>query len=125
MKSVLLSIIPIICIMVFVTITENDAVPSFTQYNEYFRIVNMVSIGYIVFRTLSNTDIKNRKILFLIPLGFITLFSSQFVRFLFTIEPETLTLLFSGILKIIALTIILFALTRDSKKKENKELRDG
>lgn len=123
-KLVSLSLVSVIFLLFIVTSLESFGILSFKQYNEYFRIINMISIGYIVFRTLSNLDIKNRKILFLIPLGFIILLSSQFARFLFTIEPTALTLELSGILKIIALATIIFALTRNSKKTENMEIKD-
>ena len=122
-KSMLLSLTPIISILLLVISIENIGMPPFQQYNEYFRIVNIISIGYIVFRTFSNSEIKNRKELILIPLGFAVLFSSQLVRFLFTIDPIILTLELSGIMKIIALAIIIFTLTRDSKKTENTELK--
>ncbi|NOS61824.1 MAG: hypothetical protein HOO66_02120, partial [Nitrosarchaeum sp.] len=112
-------------LLLLVTVIENIGIPPFQQYNEYFRIINMISIGYVVFRTFSNSTIKNRKELILLPLGFVVLLSSQFVRFLFTIDPIILTLELSGILKIIALAIIIFILTRDSKKTENMELEHG
>jgi len=124
-KSIFLSLVPIICVLIFIPLSENIGIPSFQQYNEYFRIINMVSIGYILFRTFNTLELKTRKILFLIPLGFTILFLSQFTRFLFAIDPVTLTITLSGIMKIIALTIILFALTRDSKKTKDMELKDG
>ena len=124
-KSMLLSVIPVISLLLLVTVIENIGIPPFQQYNEYFRVVNMISIGYVVFRTFRNSTIKNRKELILLPLGFVVLLSSQFVRFLFTIDPIILTLELSGILKIIALAIIIFILTRDSKKTENMELKYG
>lgn len=121
-KSVLLSLIPIISILLLVISIESIEILRFQQYNEYFRIVNIISIGYVVFSTFSNSEIKNRKLI-LIPLGFAVLLSSQFIRFLFTIDPTILTLELSGILKIIALAIIIFTLTRNSKKPENMELK--
>ena len=124
-KSMLLSLIPVISLLLLVTVIENIGIPPFQQYNEYFRVVNMISIGYVVFRTFSNPTIKTRKELILLPLGFVILLSSQFIRFLFTIDPIILTLELSGILKIIALAIIIFILTRDSKKTENMELKYG
>jgi hypothetical protein len=120
-KSLLLSLIPIVSILLFIVSAESIGMPRFQQYNEYFRIVNMASIGYIVFSTFSNSELRNRKLI-LIPLGFTILLLSQFTRFLFTIDPVILTLELSGILKIIALTIIIFTLTRNSKKPENMEL---
>jgi len=121
-KSMLLSLIPIISILLLAISVENIGFPRFQQYNEYFTIVNMISIGYVVFSTFSNSEIRNRKLI-LIPLGFAVLLLSQFTRFLFTIDPTFLTLESSGILKIIALAIIIFTLTRNSKKTENMELK--
>jgi len=124
-KSTLLSLIPIISLLLLVTVIENLEIPQFQQYNEYFRIVNIISIGYVMFRTFSNSEIRNRKELILLPLGFAVLLLSQFVRFLFTVDPDVLTLHLSGVLKIIALVIIIFALAKDSKKTENMELKYG
>jgi hypothetical protein len=124
-KSILLSFIPIISISLLVISLENIVIPPFQQYNEYFRIVNIISIGYVVFRTFSNSELRNRKELFLIPIGFTVLFLSQFSRFLFAIDPIILTLELSGILKIIALVTIIFALVKDSTKIQNMELKDG
>ena len=124
-KSMLLSLIPIISLLLFITSLENVEMLSFQQYNEYFRIVNVIFISYVVFKTFGNSAIRNKKELILLPLGFLVLLLSQFVRFLFTIDPIILTLELSGILKIIALTIILFALTRDLIKTENIEVKYG
>lgn len=124
-KSTSLSFIPIISILLLVISIENIVIPPFQQYNEYFRIVNIISIGYVVFRTFSNSELRNRKELFLIPIGFIVLLLSQFSRFLFAVDPIILTLELSGILKIIALVTIIFALAKDSTKIQNMELKDG
>ena len=124
-KSMLLSLIPIISLLLFVTFLESVGMPPFQQYNEYFRIVNTISIGYVVFRTFDNSEIRNRKELILLPLGFVVLLSSQLVRLLFTIDPIILILELSGILKIIALATILFTLTRNSIKTENIEVKYG
>jgi len=118
-KSILLSLTPIISLLLFVIVTENIEIPLFQQYNEYFRIVNIISIGYVMFRTFNNSEIKNRKNLILIPLGFAILLLSQFIRFLFAIDPMFFTLELSGILKITALTIILFTLTQNWERTEN------
>lgn len=122
-KSILFSLIPIISLLLFVTSFESLGTFSFHHYNEYFRIVNMIFISYVVFRTFDNSEIRNRKELLLLPLGFAVLLLSQFVRFLFTIDPVILTLEISGILKIMALAIILFTLTRNLTKTENSEVK--
>lgn len=124
-KSMLLSLIPIISLLLFVTYLENVEMLSFQQYNEYFRIVNAIFLSYVVFKIFGNSAIRNRQELILLPLGFVVLLLSQLVRFLFTIDPTILTLELSGILKIIALAIILFTLTRDSIKTENIEVKYG
>lgn len=124
-KSMLLSLIPIISLLLFVTFFESDGMPPFQQYNEYFRIVNTISIAYVVFRTLDNSEIRNRKELILLPLGFVVLLSSQLVRLLFTVDPMILTLELSSILKIVALTTILFTLTRNLIKTENIKVKYG
>src|SRR5574342_198781 len=76
----------IICLIVVITgIQDNLIFPQFQKYNEYFRIVNMGLLGYVFFRTLENPDLKNRKALVLMPIGFGLLCLGQFERFLFAI----------------------------------------
>ncbi|MGQ0606724.1 MAG: hypothetical protein ACT4OD_07255 [Candidatus Nitrosotenuis sp.] len=122
-KSALLSFIPIVSLLTLVAVIENIGLPQFQQYNEYFRIVNMISIGYVLFKTFGNPEIKNRKELIILPLGFAVLFSSLFVRFLFTVDPMSLTLVLSGILKVIALGVIILTLTKETKNSKTMVLK--
>lgn len=123
-KSIFLSLVPIISILSLVVYIEILRIPEFQNYNEYFRIVNIISIGYVVFSTSSNFEIRKRKLI-LMPLGFVILLSSQFIRFLFAIEPTILALELSGIFKIVSLTLIIFTLSRNSNKPKNMELKYG
>jgi len=116
-KTALVSLFLIGLTIVIFGIQDTLIFPQFQRYNEYFRIANMVALGYVVFRTFDNSDLKNRKDLILMPLGFGILFLGQFERFLFAIDPASLTLITSGVLKVAGLGVIILALHRKTKSK--------
>ncbi len=117
-KTTMISLIPIGLSLIITGITDNSVLPDFQQYNEYFRIINLMSLGYIIFKIGSNPDLQNRIDLFLLPFGFGIVFLAQFIRLLFTVDPTSSTLIISIVLKIIGLGIIIFALARKLKNPE-------
>lgn len=117
-KITFISLIPIGLSLIVAGITDNSFLPDFHQYNEYFRIVNLVTLGYIILSISSSPDVQNRTELFLLPLGFGTLFLSQFVRLQFTVDPTSSALIMSTVLKIVGLGIIIFTLGRKLKSPQ-------
>lgn len=113
-KTALISLIPIGLSLV-VTGIGNSFLPDFHQYNEYFRILNLVALGYIILKIGSNPELQTRSDLFVLPVGFGIVFLSQYLRLLFTVDPTSVTLIISGVLKIAGLGIIIIALARKPK----------
>lgn len=116
-KTALVSLIPIGASLMIAGI-NNSFLPDFQHYNEYFRIANLAALGYIIFKIGTNPDLQTRTDLFLLPLGFCTIFLGQYLRLLFTIDPTSFTLVISSTLKIIGLGMILVALARKPKNPE-------
>lgn len=116
-RTTLSSLILVGTTIFLIGIENTQLIPRFQEYNEYFRIVNIIMLGYFVFRTMDDPDLRNRKYSILIPFGFTILFASEFQRFLFTIDPSSVPLVTSVVLNIAGLGVILFALYRKSKQK--------
>lgn len=116
-KTVLASLILVGMTILIIGLQNTQVFPKFQEYNEYFRIVNMIMLGYFVFRTIDNPELRNRKDWILMPFGFAILFAGQFQRFLFTIDPESIPLVASVVLKIAGLAVLLYALHRKSNQK--------
>lgn len=113
-KTALISLIPI-GLSLIITGVGNSFLPDFHQYNEYFRILNLIALGYIILKIGSNPELQTRSDLFVLPLGFAIVFLSQYLRLWFTVDPTSLTLIISGVLKIAGLGIIIIALARKPK----------
>lgn len=124
-QSVLGSLVAILVTASILTCValQANVLPSFEQYNEYFRITNLATIGYVVFFVMLNQDSdKNKQNVFIIA-GFVLLFLSQYVRLFFTIEPSFMTLYASSYVKVASVAIILIALLQSSKEPKNMEVR--
>lgn len=98
---------------------ENIQIPSFSHYNEYFRLANILAIGYATLSILLNKTSNNGINFSALALGFIGLLASQFTQLFFAIEPNALTLYASGLIKIGSFALILFTLTREPKTSKS------
>lgn len=121
-KLGMVSILPVLLVITYVLV-EQIEIPSFVSYNEYFRLANVLAVGYVIFSMLLNQRAKKRKQLNLLLLGFALLLASQGARLLFALEPESIALITSGLLKACSFAIILLALTKEPQKSQAVELK--
>jgi len=119
-KIAILSISPAILLTLYVFL-ENIQIPSFSYYNEYFRLANILAIGYATISILVNKNTKNGSNFSALALGFTGLLASQFTQLFFAIEPNAFALYLSGLIKMGSFAIILFALTRQPKTSKSLE----